>query len=75
MKKNTKKVVLKKGDWMRVCRGPLEGAEGSVSKIELVSKKVTVIEIRQLNGNIIRLPRPHFEFAAYRGTAVDSLCG
>lgn len=66
MKKNMKKVVLKKGDWMRVRRGPLEGAEGSVPKIEPVSKKVTVIEIRQPNGKLIRLPRAHFEFAAFK---------
>ena len=56
---------MKKGDWVRVRRGALEGAEGAVVKIEPATKKVVIIEARQLNGNIIRLPRPHFEFVGF----------
>ncbi len=55
------------GDWVRCNRGQLRGAEGNVQGKKKVSELVTVIEVRQLNGNIIKLPRSHWEFAAFRG--------
>lgn len=69
------KMEMQKGDWVRVRRGPIEGAEGVVEKVEALSKWVTIIEVRQLNGNIIRLPRAHFEFAAFSEPSIDPLCG
>lgn len=59
---------IRNGDFMRVKTGPLEGAEGNV--VGVVEKKmkgrrkITLVEIRQLNGNPVRLPRHHFEFAS-----------
>ncbi len=72
--KAPQKNKMKVGDWVRVRRGPLEGAEGSVIKVEppRTSLKITTIEVRQLNGNIIRLPRAHFEFAAFAGEMPDT---
>lgn len=58
--------AIEVGDWMRVKRGPLRDAEGSVVRTKVVSPLVTVVEIRQLNGNLIRLPRSHFEFSVFR---------
>lgn len=56
------------GDWVRCHRGPLRGAEGSVTGRKKISELVTVLEVRQLNGNVIKLPRAHWEFAAFRNT-------
>jgi len=54
-----------KDDWVRVKNGRyLDGAEGKVEKVQKTGL-VTILTIRQLNGNEIRLPRSHFEFAAY----------
>jgi transcription antitermination factor NusG len=69
----TRKSEMKRGDWVRVRKGPVEGAEGRVEKTEKMSETVTIIEIRQLNGNPIRLPRAYFEFAAFRENVVDTL--
>lgn len=63
IKKST--VPMGKDDWVRVKLGELTGAEGKVVSLKKVSAKVTIVTIRQLNGNEIKLPRPHFEFAAY----------
>lgn len=67
------KVKMVEGDWVRVRRGPLEGAEGRVEKLSKVSDRVTVVEIKQLNGNTVRLPRAHFEFAAFGEPGPDRL--
>lgn len=56
------------GDWVRCHRGPLRGAEGSVTGTKRISELVTVLEVRQLNGNVIKLPRAHWEFAAFRSS-------
>lgn len=56
------------GDWVRCFRGPLRGAEGSVFGVKKISELVTVLEVRQLNGNTIKLPRAHWEFAAFRSS-------
>jgi hypothetical protein len=59
------KVVMQKDDWVRVKNGRyLDGAEGKVVKTEKVGL-ITIVTVRQLNGNELRLPRSHFEFAAY----------
>lgn len=54
------------GDHMRIKEGPFRGAEGTVSKIEHTTRKVQIIEIMQLNGNPIRLPRRSYEFAGFQ---------
>lgn len=54
------------GDHMRITEGPFVGAEGTVQKIEHISRRVQIIEIIQLNGNPIRLPRRSFEFAGLK---------
>lgn len=64
LKSEKEKKKVKRGDLMRVRRGSLKGAEGTVYSIE--EGKPTIIEVRQLNGNPIRLPRSHFEFASFR---------
>lgn len=66
------KVEMKRGDWVRCNRGPLRGAEGNVDGMQKISDLVTVIEVRQLNGNVIRLPRSHWEFAAFRGSEMHA---
>jgi transcription antitermination factor NusG len=67
-KPGPKKADVRRGDLMRVKSGPLEGAEGTVVDIALKElpgrRKLTFVEIRQLNGNPVRLPRHHFEFSA-----------
>lgn len=70
-KTGTRPPKIRNGDLMRVTVGPLKDAEGLVTGIsEKVSKKgnrrTTFVEIRQLNGNPIRLPAHHFEFASMR---------
>ncbi len=68
--KRGRPVKIKNGDFMRVMHGPLAGAEGTVHSVSEKAmkkrKKLTIVEIRQLNGNPIRLPRSYFEFAATR---------
>lgn len=68
-----KKDTLAVDDWVRVRRGPMEGAEGKVTSMKPVSDLVTLVEIRQLNGNVIRLPRTYFEFTSFREQEVDRL--
>lgn len=60
------KVKMTIGDWVRCILGPLRDAEGTVDKVQQVSKRMAVVEVRQLNGNKIRLPRSHWEFASLR---------
>lgn len=60
------KVEMKRGDWVRCNRGPLRGAEGNVDQLQTANEFITIIQVRQLNGNVIRLPRSHWDFAAYR---------
>lgn len=66
-----KKVLVKRGDHMRVIRGDLRGATGTVQKIETVTAKMLVLEVRQLNGNIIRLPRSHWEYASRERPSIE----
>lgn len=54
------------GDYVRVKSGPLMGAEGLVIGVEHRTPKVLIIEVRQQNGNVIRLPRKYWEFAGLR---------
>ena len=54
------------GDYMRVTHGPLEGAEGLVTRLAHLSRKVVIVEVRQENGNLVRLPRKYWEFAGFR---------
>lgn len=68
-----KKGEVTAGDWLRVKKGPIEGAEGSVVKAVKTGPGMTIVEIRQLNGNTIRLPRAYFEFAAFNESTVDRL--
>jgi hypothetical protein len=57
--------IMTVGDWVSVVsRGPLRGAAGRVANTSKVGH-ITIVEIRQLNGNTLRLPRSHFQFAAY----------
>jgi len=64
--KEKPKVAMKRGDWVRCRQGPLRGAEGTVDQLQKISEFVTVLEVRQLNGNVIRLPRSYWEFASMR---------
>lgn len=66
LNKRLKKGDPREGDYMRVTHGPLEGAEGLVVRTERISAKVSIIEVRQQNGNLIRLPRKYWEFAGLR---------
>lgn len=66
MSKKAKKVEMKRGDWVRCLRGPLKGAEGKVEQIQTATRSIKMVEVHQLNGNPIRLPRSHWGFAAYK---------
>lgn len=67
-----KKNDPREGDYMRVTFGPLEGAEGLVIRLEHISPKVCIVEVRQENGNVIRLPRKYWEFAGLRPKRGDA---
>lgn len=64
------------GDWVRCRRGPVRGAEGQVISMKKLSEMVTIVEVRQLNGNVIRLPRAYWEFTSFRDRDADlDACG
>ena len=69
-KPKTRRSGMQIGDWVRVRRGRLQGAEGRVVESR---QGLPEISIAQLNGCVIRLPRAHLEFAAFKTDETDTL--
>lgn len=72
-KRKTHGIRLIPGDWVRVRRGhKLEGAAGTVKTVDRRNQP-TLVTLRQINGNEIRLPVGLLEFVGYRGEEPDVL--
>lgn len=67
-------IYMIRGDWVRVKKGhELAGAAGKVETVSRTKGKPTIVEIRQLNGNPLRLPREFWEFVGHGDSYPDVL--
>lgn len=65
-------IYMIRGDYVRVKSGhALAGAAGQVHCVTRAKGKPVLVEVRQLNGNPIRLPREMWEFVGHADSYPD----